>query len=103
VAHSEFCAIALFKLVEQLQAQAQAGVEKRRDFAARRAYAELMAQRDQLVQAEPRLEPIFDSLARHYPSLVNAYDNALIPLTNNAKVLDAKRTAWISTTKTCGL
>ena len=47
-------------------------------------YAELMAQRDQLVQAEPRLEPIFDSLARHYPTLVNAYDHPLIPLTNNA-------------------
>jgi len=46
-------------------------------------YAELMAQRDPLVQAEPRLEPIFDSLARHYPTLVNAYDHPLIPLTNN--------------------
>ena len=46
-------------------------------------YAELLAHRAQLVQAEPRLEPIFDSVARHYPTLVNAYDNALIPLTNN--------------------
>ena len=47
-------------------------------------YAELLVQRAQLVQAEPRLEAIFASVARHYPTLVNAYDNALIPLTNNA-------------------
>ena len=58
------------------QAKTRRTVEKR--------YTELIAQRDPLVQVEPRLEPIFDSLARHYPTLVNAYDNALIPLTNNA-------------------
>jgi transposase-like protein len=70
----------LFRLRQQMdrvfQPKTWRTVEKR--------YAELMAQRDPLVQAEPRLEPIFDSLARHYPTLVNAYDNALIPLTNNA-------------------
>jgi hypothetical protein len=82
----------LFRLRQQMdrvfQPKTRRTVEKRRDSIARnrarRAYAELMAQRDPLVQAEPRLEPIFDSLARHYPTLVNAYDNALIPLTNNA-------------------
>jgi hypothetical protein len=61
-------------------------------------YAELRTQRDPLVQAEPRLEPIFDSLARHHPTLVNAYDNALIPLTNNAT--ERLIAALISTTKT---
>jgi transposase-like protein len=70
----------LFRLRQQMdrvfQPKTRRTVEKR--------YTELIAQRDQLVQAEPRLEPIFDSLARHYPTLVNAYDNALIPLTNNA-------------------
>jgi transposase-like protein len=47
-------------------------------------YAKLMARRDQLVQTEPQVESIFNSLARHYPNLVNAYDSLLIPLTNNA-------------------
>jgi transposase-like protein len=70
----------LFRLRQQMdrvfQPKTRRTVEKR--------YTELMAQRDPLLQTEPRLEPIFDSLARHYPTLVNAYDNALIPLTNNA-------------------
>ena len=70
----------IFKLRQQIdhifQAQTRRTVEKR--------YAGLMTQRDILVQTEPRLEAIFDSLTRHYPNLVNAYDHALIPLTNNA-------------------
>jgi hypothetical protein len=82
----------LFRLRQQVdrvfQPKTRRTIEKRHDSIARnrvrRAYAELMAQRDQLLQAEPRLEAIFDSLTRHYPTLVNAYDNALIPLTNNA-------------------
>jgi hypothetical protein len=53
-------------------------------FHAKTRYAKQMARRDQLVQAEPEVASIFDSLARHYPNLVNAYDSVLIPLTNNA-------------------
>ena len=71
---------AIFKLRQQLdhvfQAKTRRTVEKR--------YTELMAQREELVRAEPGLAPILDSLARHYPNLVNAYDRPLIPLTNNA-------------------
>jgi transposase-like protein len=70
----------LFKLRKQIdrifQAQSRRTVNKR--------YTHLMAQRDQLLQAEPRLQPILDGLERHYPYLVNAFDNPLIPLTNNA-------------------
>jgi transposase-like protein len=70
----------IFKLRQQMdhifQAQTRRTVDKR--------YAELMARRDELVRTEPGLEPILDSLARHYPNLVNAYDHPLIPLTNNA-------------------
>ena len=70
----------LFKLRQDIdhifQAQTRRTVEKR--------YTDLMAQRDTLVQSEPRLAPILDSLTRHYPYLVNAYDHPLIPLTNNA-------------------
>ena len=70
----------VFKLRQQIdhvfQAKTRRTVDKR--------YAELMTQRDQLVRMEPGLEPVFDSLVRHYPQLVNAYDHPLIPLTNNA-------------------
>jgi transposase-like protein len=70
----------IFQLRQQMdrifQAKTRRTVEKR--------YTELMTHRDKLVQAEPRLESILDSLARHYPLLVNAYDHPLIPLTNNA-------------------
>jgi len=70
----------IFELRQQMdhifQAQTRRTVDKR--------YAALMARRDELVRTEPSLEPILDSLARHYPNLVNAYDHPLIPLTNNA-------------------
>jgi len=69
-----------FKLRQQIDhifhAQTRRTVGKR--------YTELMARRDELIRVEPRLEPILDSLGRHYPTLVNAYDQPLIPLTNNA-------------------
>jgi len=70
----------LFKLRQQIDhifhAQTRRTVDKR--------YTALMTRRDELIRAEPRLEPILDSLGRHYPTLVNAYDQPLIPLTNNA-------------------
>jgi hypothetical protein len=70
----------VFKLRQQLdhvfQAKTRRTVDKR--------YAELMAHREELLRTEPGLEPILDSLLRHYPNLVNAYDHSLIPLTNNA-------------------
>ena len=69
----------VFTLRQQIdhifQAKTRRTVEKR--------YAELMAQREALLQTEPGLDPILDSLVRHYPNLVNAYDHPLIPLTNN--------------------
>lgn len=71
---------AMFKVRQEMdrifQAQTRRTVEKR--------YHALLERRERLVRAEPRLEPILDSLVRHYPLLVNAYDHALIPLTNNA-------------------
>jgi transposase-like protein len=70
----------LFELRRQIdrifQAKTRRTVKKR--------YAQLMTQREQLLQSEPRLQPILDSLERHYPYLLNAYDNPLIPFTNNA-------------------
>lgn len=58
------------------QARTRRTVEKR--------YTALQAQWADAVQAEPRLGPIFESVVRHYPLLVNAYDHPQIPLTNNA-------------------
>ena len=70
----------LFKLRQQVdrifQPKTRRTVDKR--------YTELMTRRDELIRTEPRLEPLLDSLVRHYPTLVNAYDHPLIPLTNNA-------------------
>ena len=70
----------LFKLRQQIdrifQAKSRRTVNKR--------FTYLIAQRDQLLHSEPRLQPILDSLERHYPYLLNAFDNPLIPLTNNA-------------------
>ena len=70
----------VFTLRQQIdhifQAKTRRTVDKR--------YAELMAQREDLLRTEPGLEPILNSLVRHYPNLVNAYDHPLIPLTNNA-------------------
>lgn len=57
------------------QAKSRHTVQKR--------YDQFMARCAQLLQGEPRLEPILDSLRQHYPRLLNAYDNPLIPLTNN--------------------
>jgi transposase-like protein len=69
----------LLKLRQDLdhifQAKSRRTVQKR--------YDQFMARRAKLVQAEPRLEPILDSLSHHYPCLLNAYDDPLIPLTNN--------------------
>ena len=36
------------------------------------------------LEADPRLQPLVDSVARHFPLLLNAYERPLIPLTNNA-------------------
>ncbi|MGC9347901.1 MAG: IS66 family transposase [Anaerolineae bacterium] len=57
-------------------------VKTRRTVAKR--YAQWLAQCQPWLEKDPRLQPIVDSVARHYPRLVNAYDRPLIPLTNNA-------------------
>jgi transposase-like protein len=70
----------LFQLRQQLdqvfQAKTRRTVEKR--------YAAWREGRAAWVSAEPWLAPIFDSVERHYPLLVNAYGQPHIPLTNNA-------------------
>ena len=57
-------------------------VKTRRTVAKR--YARWLAQVKPWLKEDPRLQPIVDSVTRHYPRLVNAYDRPSIPLTNNA-------------------
>ena len=46
-----------------------------------------MALRETYVAQPPEIACVFDSLARHFPKLVNAIENPLIPRTNNATEL----------------
>jgi len=46
-------------------------------------YREVMALKEEYVARMPEAQRIFNFLKRHYPKLVNAVENPLIPLTNN--------------------
>jgi transposase-like protein len=54
-------------------------------------YRKVMALREQYVAHKPEAQRIFDFLERHYPKLVNAVENPLIPLTNNTVELVIRR------------
>lgn len=54
-------------------------------------YREVMALQDQYVDQMPEAERIFEFLKRHYPKLVNAVENPLIPMTNNTVELVIRR------------
>jgi hypothetical protein len=57
----------------------------------RKRFADLMALRETYVAQTPEVACVFDSLARHFPKLVNAIENPLIPRTNNATELVIRR------------
>ena len=50
-----------------------------------------MALKEEYVTQMPEAQRIFDFLERHYPKLVNAVENPLIPLTNNTVELVIRR------------
>jgi hypothetical protein len=54
-------------------------------------YQEVMALKDKYVAQTPESLRIFDFLKDHYPKLVNAIENPLIPLTNNTVELVNRR------------
>jgi len=54
-------------------------------------YREVMALKDEYVAQMPEAQRIFDFLERHYPKLVNAVENPLVPLTNNTVELVIRR------------
>jgi len=54
-------------------------------------YRKVMALEDAYVAQEAEAQAIFDFLEHHYPKLVNAVENPLIPLTNNTVELVNRR------------
>jgi hypothetical protein len=54
-------------------------------------YQEVMALKEAYLARTPEAECIFDFLKRHYPKLVNAVENPLVPLTNNTVELVIRR------------
>ena len=54
-------------------------------------YRKVMALREQYVAQMPQAQRLFDFLERHYPKLVDAVENPLIPLTNNTVELVIRR------------
>jgi transposase-like protein len=54
-------------------------------------YRKVMALKENYVAQMPQAQRIFDFLERHYPTLVNAVENPLIPLTNNTVELVIRR------------
>lgn len=58
---------------------------------AQKRYGEVLALREQYVQAVPQSAVLFDFLERHWPKLVNAIESDLIPTTNNTVELVIRR------------
>jgi transposase-like protein len=57
----------------------------------RQRFHDLLALRQDYVAQNPQVACVFDSLERHFPKLVNAFENPLIPTTNNATELVIRR------------
>jgi hypothetical protein len=68
-----------------LQAQTRRTAEKR--------YAQVVALREEYVAATPAVASVFDTLERHWPTLVNGIESTLIPRTNNTAELVIRRFA----------
>ena len=57
----------------------------------RQRYQEVMALKEEYIARTPEAKCIFEFLKRHYPKLVNAVENPLVPLTNNTVELVIRR------------
>jgi transposase-like protein len=57
----------------------------------RKRYRKVMELKESYVAQMPEAESLFDFLERHYPKLVNAIENPLVPLTNNTVELVIRR------------
>jgi len=74
-------------LKEQIYAVFQAKSRK----TVNKRYRKVMALKEAYVAQVPEARRIFDFLERHYPTLVNAVENPLVPLTNNTVELINRR------------
>jgi transposase-like protein len=74
-------------LKEQIYAVFQAKSRK----TVNKRYRKVMALEEAYVAQEPEAQAIFDFLEHHYPKLVNAVENPLVPLTNNTVELVNRR------------
>jgi transposase-like protein len=75
------------KLKEKMDAMFQ--VKTRRT--AQRRYMAVMALREEYVALQPEVVCIFDTLERHWPTLVNGIESTIIPRTNNTVELVIRR------------
>jgi transposase len=75
------------RLKEQIDAIFQAKTRR----TAEKRYRKVLALRQQYVLSTPAVSSVFDSLERHWPTLVNGIESTIIPRTNNATELVIRR------------
>jgi hypothetical protein len=75
------------RLKEQIDAIFQAKTCR----TAEKRYLKVLALRQQSVASTPAVSSVFDSLERHWPTLVNGIESTIIPRTNNATELVIRR------------
>jgi hypothetical protein len=77
--------------VVQLKEQIDLIFQARTRRTAEKRYHKVMALREQYVARTPAVGSVFDSLERHWPTLANGIESAIIPRTNNATELVIRR------------
>lgn len=77
--------------VVQLKEQIDAIFRAKTRRTAEKRYRKVMALRLQYVTRTPAVASVFDSLERHWPTLVNGIESTIIPRTNNATELVIRR------------
>jgi len=74
-----------------LKEQIYAAFRARSRKTVKKRYQQVMTMQPTYVAQEPNAQRIFDFLERHYPKLINAVENPLVPLTNNTVELVNRR------------
>jgi hypothetical protein len=77
--------------VVQLKQQIDAIFQAKTRRTAEKRYRTVIALRQQYVVSTPAVASVFDSLERHWPTLVNGIESTIIPRTNNATELVIRR------------
>ena len=77
--------------VVRLRKQIDAIFQARTSRTAEKRYLAVMALRNQYAASTPAVSSLFDSLQRHWPTLVNGIESTIIPRTNNTTELVIRR------------